>query len=252
MVLLANSLNNAQREVDILSTFKSRGMDGVLIAPGNERNRAVLDAVASLGIATVILDRDMTSTQDRVQFDHLPAMRSAVSYLIGLGHRRIALIVTQTPSRPMRRRIEGFRAAFLLHGLTVPVDLIVKLPSSQSSSFSAASLLLAQPDTRPTAIVALGTNILNETLNAISTQRLRIPEDVSVISIGDPDFARSYAPAISALRVDLEGAAEQSVTLLLDRIRHGVDAKPRTVKVSSDFILRQSCGPVPTGFTSRA
>lgn len=244
MVLLANSLNNAEREIDILATFVSRGMDGALIAPGNERDPAVLKAVEAMDIPTVILDRDMATSKDQVQFDHVQGMRSVVDYLIGLGHRDIALVVAQVRNRPMRGRIEGFRAGFRAHGLEADDELIVQLPTSMSSAFSAISLLLAR-ERRPTAIVAMGTSILNETLNAISNHRLRIPEDISVVSIGDPGFARSYVPPISALRVDLEVAAEQSATLLLDRIVHRDSSAPRSVEVPSDFIIRRSCGPVP-------
>jgi LacI family transcriptional regulator len=244
VVLLANSLNSAEREIDILATFVSRGMDGVLIAPGNERNAAVVKAVEALDIPTVILDRDMATHKDRVQFDHGPAMRSVMSYLIGLGHKRIALVVSEARSRPMRRRIEGFQAALRAHGLQADGDLIVQLPTSMSSAFSTVSQLLARP-LRPTAIVAMGTNILNETLNAISSHRLRIPEDISVVSIGDPAFARSYVPPVSALHIDVDTVAEESATLLLDRIRHRDVSPRREVRVPFELLLRQSCGPAP-------
>jgi LacI family transcriptional regulator len=250
MVLLANSLNNPQWEIDILAMFKSRGMDGVLIAPGNERNQEVLAAVEGLGIPTVILDRDMVTTTDRVQFDHVPGMKSVVSHLIGLGHKDIALIVAQMPNRPMRRRMEGFRGGFKAHGLEPPEHLILQMPTSMSSAYKDVSALLSLPR-RPTAIVAMGTSILNETLNAIHAHGLRIPKDISVVAIGDPDFARSYMPPISVLRVDPELAAEESATLLLDRIQRHDRSDPRSVKVPTDLIIRGSCGPVPVPGTQR-
>lgn len=249
MVLLTNGLNNVERELEILATFKSRGMDGVLLAPGNERHPELLAAMETLGIPTVVIDRDMGSTHDRlpcdqVLFDHVPAVRGLVSHLIGLGHRHIALVVAQTPNRPMRRRIEGFRAGFKDHGLPVPEDSIVQLPSSMSPAFSAVSLLLTRAQ-RPSALITLGTGILNESLNAIHALRLRIPEDISVVALGDPDFARSHVPPLSVVRVDLDIAAEQCATLLLDRIQHGDASGPRSVNIAADFILRQSCGPGP-------
>ncbi len=251
VVLLANSLNSPEREIDILATFRARGMDGVVIAPGNERHAQVVQAVESFEIPTVILDRDMAADRDRVLFDHLPGMRAVVSYLAQLGHRHIALVVAQSASRPMRRRLEGYRAGLLAHGLALQEDLVLRLPTAMSSSFSAVSLLLRRPD-RPTALIAMGTNILNEALNAITTQRLRIPEDISVVAIGDPDFARSYTPPISSLRMDLERAAEEAVTLLLDRIENRSATAPRSVKVAADFILRQSCGPAPVTLSASA
>lgn len=244
VVLLANSMNKAEREIDILASFRDRRMDGVIITPGNERDPAVLAAAQSLDVPTVVMDRDMLPGCDRVQFDHVPGMRGVASYLAGLGHKRIALVLSGSGNRPMRRRIEGFRAGLAAHGIRADDELILQLPTAMSSSYSPISLLLGRPQ-RPTALVLLGTNILNEGLNAIGTHRLRIPEDISVVSIGDPDFARSFQPPLTALRVDLAQAAEQAVAMLLDRLAHGNAAPPRTAKVLPDFIVRQSCGPAP-------
>lgn len=243
VTLLANSLGNAEREVEILSTFRDRGMDGVIVAPGNERATSVVQALRALDIPTVILDRDMAPDMDRVQFDHVPGMRAVVAHLAQAGHRRMALVVSAAANRPMQRRIEGFVSGLRAHGLE-PIDgFIVRLPLAMSSSYGEVSLLLARRD-RPTALIALGTNILNEALNAIAAQRLRIPDDISVVCLGDPDFARNFMPPLSALRVDLDSVAECAVAMLLDRLRSDADQPPpRTVKVASEFILRRSCGP---------
>lgn len=248
VVLLANSLNKAEREIDILSTFAARGMDGVVVAPGNERDAGVLRALRALDVPAVIVDRDMAAERDRVLFDHVPGMRAVVDYLVGLGHRRIALVLAQGAGRPMRRRVEGFHAGLAAHGIGADADLVVQLPTAMSSSFSAVSLLLARRQ-RPTALIALGTHILQESLNAIATQRLSIPDEISVVSLGDPDFARNYTPPINALRIDLERAAEQAVALLLDRIQHGdrVPARGRLVKLAPDLIVRQSCAAPQRG-----
>lgn len=244
MMLLANSLNLAEREIDILSTFKTRGMDGVLIAPGSERDPQVLAAIRELAIPTVILDRDMNTPTDCVLFDHAPGMKRVVAHLAALGHRRMALIVSQSPNRPIRRRIEGFRAGHKASGLALDEALIVHLPTAMSSAFDAVHTLLQRPD-RPTAIVAMGTNILNETLNAIHACALRIPQDISLVAIGDPDFARNHVPPISSLRVDLDEVAAVSCDLLLSRMRGEAGEAPHTIHLKSTFVERSSCGPAP-------
>ncbi|RZI67443.1 MAG: LacI family DNA-binding transcriptional regulator [Variovorax sp.] len=245
MVLLANSLNNSRWEVDILNTFQSRGMDGVLIAPGNERNAEVLAAVESLGVPAVILDRDMDTHHDQVQFDHAPGVKAAVLHLISLGHRDIALVVAGTSNRPMRRRTEGFRAGFSASGLKIDPGLIVRVPTSTSLAFAPVDALLARPR-RPTAILTLGTSVLGDVLNAINARHLRIPEDISVVSMGDPDFVRSHVPAVSTVTVDLPTAAGESCRLLLERMSGQSSDDARRVIVPTKFLLRGSCGPVPS------
>jgi LacI family transcriptional regulator len=246
VVLLANSLNIAEREVDILATFAARGMDGVIIAPGNERDADVLRAVHNLPMPAVVLDRDMAPERDRVLYDHVPSMRQVTAHLAGFGHRHIALVVSRALGRPMKRRIEGFRAGLAAAGLPADDALIVELPSAMSSSYSAVSQLLDRTP-QPTAIVVLGTNLLTDALNAIATKGLRIPADVSLVSLGDPEFARSYTPPITTLRVDVQQVAERVVTLLLGRVELGESGPARTVKVVPELIVRGSCAEPPAG-----
>jgi len=171
---------------------------------------------------------------------HVPGMRAVTGHLGGLGHRQIALVVSRALGRPMRRRIEGFRNGLTALGVTVDDTLIAELPSAMSSSFDTVSRLLARRP-RPTAIVVLGTNLLTDALNAIAVSGLRIPDDVSVVSLGDPDFARTYTPPITTLRIDVQQVAERVVTLLLDRVEHGERGPGRSVKVVPELIVRNSC-----------
>src|SRR5262252_5093955 len=249
VVLLANSLNSAERECEILSTFAARGMDGVIIAPGNERDPAVLQAVRELDMPAVILDRDMAPERDHVQYDHVPGMRAVTAHLTELGHRHIALVVSRAIGRPMRRRIEGFRSGLVAQGVAVDDALIVELPSAMSGSFDAVSQLLDRRP-RPTAIAVLGTNLLTDALNAIAMRGLRIPGDVSLVALGDPDFARSYTPPSTTLRIDVQQIAERVVTLLLDRVEHGHSGPARSVKVMPELIVRASCAPPLAAETS--
>ena len=244
MVLLANSLNDPQRELEILSMFKSRRMDGALIAPGNERDPAILEAVEKLGMPVVILDRDMDVEQDQLLFDHGRGMREAVRHLASLGHRDIGLLVAGTQNRPMRRRIEGFKAGLKANGLATRPEHLVRLATSTSPAFEEVTRLL-EGRVRPTALVTLGTSVLADVLNAIAAQGLRIPQDISLVTMGDPDFARSHRPPISSVTINLDLVVEDGARMLLERMREMTDAPPRRVIVPTQFVLRGSCGPAP-------
>ncbi|GAA7765879.1 MAG: LacI family transcriptional regulator [Burkholderiaceae bacterium] len=244
MLLLANGLNDAEREIDIIQTFQLRGMDGVILAPGNERHPGVLDAVRRLSMPAVIYDRDLAVEADAVLFDHVAGVKAAIHHLVELGHTRIALALWQVKSRPVRRRIEGYKAAFKAAGLPVP-DLILQEPTPTSSAFDDVTRLLQLPDP-PTAFLAQGTHTLTSTLRAIAKQGLRVPEDVSVIGIGDTDFAQTYDPPLTVLRTPTDEVAAQAVEMLLSRLAAKGDASlpPRKALIQFDLILRESCAPV--------
>lgn len=250
MPLLANSLSIADREMELLGVFQSRAMDGVIITPGNERDPRVVAAVRDLPLPTVIYDRDFDVQRDCLLVEHAPALRELVARLIGLGHHRIALVLSQSESRPISRRIEGFRAGFEERRLAVPEDLVLRLPTVMSPAFDAIVAVLDAPRP-PTAIVSLGTNMLGDVLNAIRGRGLRIPEDISVVSLGEPGFMRYHQPPISTLRIDTDIIADGLVSLLLDRIRDGDDTPPRRILLKAEYCERGSCAAAPVARRNR-
>jgi len=210
----------------------------------------VVQAVQRLSMPAVVLDRDIAPELDHVQFDHLPGMRAATAHLTGLGHRQIALVVARALRRNMRGRVDGFCAGLAAADVAVDDALIVELPTAMSSCFHEVSTLLARRP-RPTALILLG-SLLTDALNAIATHGLRIPDDISLISLGDPDFARSYTPPITTLRVDVQQTAERVVTLLLNRVERNERGPGIAAKVVPELIVRGSCAPPPAASAKHA
>lgn len=243
VLLLATGLNDADRELENLRLFAERGMDGMILTPGNERDRRILDFLDVSDIPAVILDRDIETKKDVVMFNHVPAVKRITRELLDLGHRRIALLVSHVDVRPNRRRIEAFKAAMREYGITSPNELVRLQTTSTTSTFDEVVGLLKGKEP-PTAFIVQGTNTLLSLLNAVAAVGCRIPDDVSIISIGDPDFARTHVPPIAALRVSTDDIVERTVELLLKRIKGDRSMPPQRALVQFDFKPRQSCGPL--------
>lgn len=235
--LLVNGANDEGREVRALSMFAHRGMDGVILAPGNERSVALADAMKALTMPAVIFDRELPGQHDSVLIDHAAGIRGAVEALLNLGHRRIAMAIWQADTRPVRRRIQGYRAAFSGAGLSVP-DLVVQAENVTASAFAEISGLLTRPQL-PTALIVQGTHMLTSALRAVAARGLKMPEDISIIAIGDTPFAREHDPAISVLTIDMRVAARHLVALLLTRINDPA-LPPRRERVELRYENRNS------------
>ena len=84
-------------------------------------------------------------------------------------------------------------------------------------------------------------------LEAITSNGLRYPQDVSLVCSGDTDLARHATPAISALSWDMNEVGRTAARLLLEQIRD--DDKPRSsepVFLPTRLILRHSCAAPAT------
>lgn len=246
MLVVASTANDPARERAAAAQFRGLRLDGVLVAPGGNANDEIWRELTAAGTPVVVLDRDPLSEANdpswpAVLVDHRAGARAATRYLISLGHRRIALLTADARMRPSRERIAGFREVFAEADLD-PADALLCLQTSPMDFAHADALSLLRSDRRPTAIIALGTRILAGTLRAARDIGLAVPDDLSVLSVGDTDLAAAHTPAITALRWNLDDVGCAAAELLLLRLRGDVGAQSRAL-LPVDLVLRESCAP---------
>ncbi|HKU99350.1 MAG TPA: substrate-binding domain-containing protein [Vineibacter sp.] len=250
LLVVANTANDPAREQAAAVAFRGRRLDGILVAPGSGTNDKTWRDLAAGGAPVVILDRDAPDDDGEASWpsvlvDHRGGARAATRYLIGLGHRRIALLTPGARMRPGRERIAGFHEAFAEAGIDAAGARVCPQESSMDFAHGdALALLDATP--RPTALIALGTRILAGALRAARERRLSVPQDLSVLSVGDTDLAAVHAPAITALRWNLEEIGRTAAEMLLQRLRDGAGGGPSRALLPVDLVLRESCAPPPT------
>jgi LacI family transcriptional regulator len=115
-------------------------------------------------------------------------------------------------------------------------------------AFSEALSLLGSP-AAPTAFLCLGTRILSGVLQALRHSGRLAPDDVSVISIGDTDLSQLFSPAITSLTWDLEAVGTAVAELLLRRLDRTVPLEQERILLTTQMVLRESCGPVAKAAT---
>jgi LacI family transcriptional regulator len=247
LLAVVNTASDPDRERAAAAELRGRRTDGMLVAPGSKANEKTWRDLARAGTPVIILDRDPPadvgdSHWPVVQVDHRGGARAATRYLIGLGHRRIALLTGDADMRPSRERIAGFRAEFAEAGID-PAAAQVRVQASSMDFAQGDALALLRGKERPTAIVALGTRILAGVLRAARDLRLSVPGDLSVLSVGDTDLAAVHTPAITALRWNMEDVGGAAAELLLQRLRGEGSGLQSRALVPVDLVLRESCAP---------
>jgi LacI family transcriptional regulator len=244
LLIVANTANDPARERAMIAAFRSRRLDGLLVAPGSDANDRGWRDMAAGGVPVVILDRDVPQGESvslpGVLVDHREGARTATRYLIGLGHRRIALLTPGARMRPGRERIAGFKAAFAEADID-PAGAQVCLQESSMDFAQGDALALLRADRRPTAIVALGTRILAGALRAARDLGLSVPRDLSVLAVGDTDLAAVHSPAITALRWSLEDVGRAAAEMLLQRLKGTSGEGQSRALLPVDLVLRESC-----------
>jgi LacI family transcriptional regulator, galactose operon repressor len=174
-----------------------------------------------------------------VDFENREWAREAVAHLVGLGHRRIAVVngTLQTESGQARR--DGYKQALLEAGIPISAELIVDGFYLDWAGYEATLRLLDLADP-PTAIFAANDAMASGALRAIAQRRLRVPQDIAVVGFDDVPQAGRASPPLTTVHQPVEAIGAAAVKLVLERMNH--PGQVAQVRVPGHLVVRDSSG----------
>ncbi|WP_020525787.1 LacI family DNA-binding transcriptional regulator [Catelliglobosispora koreensis] len=137
----------------------------------------------------------------------------AVSHLAALGHRKIGLITGPDRYFPVKRKIEGYRAAVSRLGLEEIISLSL---FGVEGGDAAASRLL---DRGVTGFVCGSDLMALGAIRAARQRGLRVPEDVSIVGYDDSPLIAFTDPPLTTVRQPVRAMAVAAVRALVDEIK---------------------------------
>ena len=145
LVITASSGGEPEREPELVQLLCERRVDGLLVVPAADNHRYLLPEVRA-GTGLVFIDRPPALIDaDAVLLDNVGGARTAVRHLLGLGHRRIAMIGDEKRIFTAAERLHGYRDA--LDAAGQPFDpSLVRLGAHDADA--AAAAVRERPDDR--------------------------------------------------------------------------------------------------------
>jgi LacI family transcriptional regulator len=198
----------------------------------------VLNVLVAAGLPVVRIGPHVESGASfDICIDNRQAAYDLATYLIGLGHKRIAFIRGPADHGDANVRFAGFRDAMSDAGLPVIDELCVQSATFDYSSGQAAAeqLLSAQP--LPSAIFACNDEIATAVLATAHARGLKIPEDFSLAGFDDAPVARSVWPPLTTCRQKMELTGYQAVDFI---INPPFSAEARKRPQQHELVIRQS------------
>ncbi len=238
-----NTDEDAPREASSLNVVGAERSAGLALASTNQAGEA-LKHLLRLGIPVVAIDRRVTGlTTDLVTVDNGTAAHEAVDHLIGLGHRRIAIVGgPESVSTAQERRL-GYERALRDHRIPIDPDLVRRgnLRESGGRSETLALLSLAEP---PTAIFSVNNLTTLGVLRALRQLGVGVPEQMSVVAFDDLPIGDLLDPPMTVIQQPTYQIGARAAELLLRRIRDP-GAPAQEVLLSARLVVRGSTGPPP-------
>jgi DNA-binding LacI/PurR family transcriptional regulator len=185
-----------------------------------------------------------------IMLNHRRAAELAIDHLVGLGHRRIAIIKGQSFSSDTEARFEAIQYAAARAKLTIKPELVTQLdgdsPSHEPGYFATQRLL--GPKLNFTALFAFNDISAIGAIRALRERGLRVPEDVSVVGFDDVQSAAFQHPALTTVHQPLRSMGTLAAETILAQIASPEQHPPaRQFIVDPQLVVRDStCPPPPT------
>lgn len=226
--------DEAEEAVQLLHARKLRG----LIFLGGYLNH-VKDCLERIDVPFVlstiaIEDKEVAALYNQVSVDDVREAERMTEYLIGLGHRDIAILAADDLDDSVGKlRLCGYGRALKRHNIPVRPELIVSAKLQEDvytfqNGYCTTEKLL-ESGVPFSAIFAISDTLAIGAVKALSEHGIRVPEDVSVAGFDGLDMARFYIPSITTLRQPTEEIARATVRTLFENIEHPDMAKQQLI-----------------------
>ena len=241
-LLLGDTHDDAQRELEIVRALVERRVDGLLLAPAVGAEDYALPYLAAQELPVVLLDRfnDDAPALDQVGSENVEPTAQLVDHLAQCGHRRIGMVVGAERLSTTVERTNGYRLGLARNGLPYDEALVAGGGSRRDDAAGATDTLLGLPDP-PTALISGNNAMTIGILQALKARGLEVPRDLALVAFDDFPWADLFSPRLTVIAQPTEEIGRRAVGMLLERL-DDPERAPRHLRLDATFVHRESCG----------
>ena len=239
--IVADTMENENMQNAAITNILTRQVDGIIIVPCGS-NPAYLEQTNKQCVPIILVDRYYeNSPLPYVVTNNFHGGYMATSILVRNGHKDIACIQGPPAAMTNRKRIAGYMSVLKENRLEDRAIITGNEFSIQNGYLE--TKLLLNNERRPTAIFALSNNIGLGAIKAIREARLRIPEDISLISFDNYLYLDFLEPPVTRIGQMVDEMGKMAVKLLNESIANHREIKSQ-IELSPEMIMRDSVAPL--------
>ena len=244
-MVLGITQDESETFLECLEKFFEMHVDGIIYTPPpDDQSSPYIRSLIHKGIPIIELNRRReTDLFDGVEVDNFGAICQAMDYLFSLNHKKIGFIVGSKSTTTGLKRLEGYQYSMSQHGLEIdPQWVKIGQFTREHGERATRELLEINGTQAPSVIFATSNRLLTGTMSVIREKNIKIPDDLSVITMDDAEWLELFSPTITTVDVAIEEMAKLSVDLLMNRIENNNNSfNPRTYSLSTVLKVRDSC-----------
>ncbi|MGC9335034.1 MAG: LacI family DNA-binding transcriptional regulator [Anaerolineae bacterium] len=231
-------LHSLEEEAKLYPRISRRQLlDGVIVTATQDGDPLIPQLLANR-VPFVLHGRHEDSRISFVDIDNVTGAYTAVTHLVRLGRRRIALITGPSGSLAAEDRKRGYLDALLDRRVPVEESLILHGDFTETSSYQAMQRLLPH---EPDAVFVASDSMALGALRALREAGKRVPDEVAVVGFDNMPQAATADPPLTTIRQPIQQTGILAVEMLIDILENGADPARRII-LPTELVIRASCG----------
>lgn len=236
-LLLADTQNNPAKELEYLSVFNEKQVDGVIFIATvftNAHKKALRDMQVP-----VILAGQLLPGFHCVYHDDYHAFYDITRMVMEKGRRRLGFVsVFHQDKAAGLDRYRGFCDAGKEFGLENPENRYVTADFTMESGYEKAKELLKRFEDL-NGILCATDSIAIGVIQYLKEQGRKIPGDIMVTGHGDSVFSKVVTPTLTTIRYSYEESGRLAASMLLEILERGESAV-KEIKMGYEIVEKDS------------
>ena len=236
---LQNDESNLRNYVRL---FQDRRVEGLLVlASSLQVDDQLIYDIHNENIPLVVIGRDVNDLEvSTVVTDNVSGSFQATEHLVQLGHRDISFILGPSRYVDSRQRWEGSQKALSKYGIDIESDLLIEEKDvgwGPEAGYHSMKELFKKRK-KITAVVAFDDISAFGAIRAITEEKLKVPDDISVVGFDDIPAASFYNPPLTTIQYSMVEMGRMGSELLISQLSG--DKAQKQLMPESKIIIRNS------------
>jgi LacI family transcriptional regulator, galactose operon repressor len=245
VAMVCNMQRDPLLELKYCQQLWGHRVGGLILAGGGfdqwthqQRLADLVDQMSSNGVVVATLSpRNVNAPAFCV--DNEQVGRCAAAELVAHGHQHVGVLIGHSQNQVTQQRLKGISEVCVQAGVELRV---AHADYSAESAAEAAACMLAD-NKSITGLVAGSYSMSMGITSWLQSSGRRVPDDISVIGIGNPALAAWSSPKLTAVDLCLETCGRSAVDFVVSQIRglkagRGQTVQPRLIQGKSVMLRK--------------
>ncbi|WP_299432208.1 LacI family DNA-binding transcriptional regulator [uncultured Maribacter sp.] len=241
-VIICQSLEQLEREQNLIDTLAANRVDGVIMSISMETfNYNHLEKLKKNGTPVLIFDRHCNfSVHSTVLLDDFQGAFEATTHLINQGCKNIVHFSGPSNLKVYQNRLQGYKAALEKSNMNFEEKYVLNSHLMNNDGILLAEKVLKFSE-KVDGIFSANDVAAISAMQRFKKAGIRIPEDIAMVGFSNEPISSVIEPALSTIDQSGSKMGKIGTELLIEQIKNKSKlAKPEKVIIKPSLLIRES------------